>query len=498
MGIVSASPALAFLNQMLSLFAAEQIVVPHDFYSQAVAVHNLMKMDGSGLVNSLLDYAISSGQVDFSVETSNPNLTKTLNSWMRSINSGLRGKVPTGIDALAKEYYRERWKESSFIVLRTLWEDVDGFQLPTKLWFASGRDIAVQDNPESVQLGMERYSLKISKNKSIPLPSGKNEQIYIQRPYEAWGTNYPIPFLIRRGIYYNLKFIEILNRKGSNVLGKAMEYLMMMKKGNVDLAKAGNSDYTYSKEDLTKLKDDFQKLIDDMRANRGLPMYTTNFDTELEHIIPEYGKVLTEELYHPIEKRILAGLGFIEVIQGATSSRKDSILNPKVFIEEVQSGVNDFKSLMSDILMDIIDKNKSLHRKFTSEDMIKIRTSPMKSFYGYDEKNFLRSLYDRGLLSKRTMVELGVDIDLDEEVERRMQEHEKELGDIMYPPVVQNMEQFANDPDGELKAVVTPDQVEQTPAKKSPSDNVPSDKKPGTPEAKNYITRPAKKIKNKQ
>ena len=482
MSVIPASPALAYLNQLLSIFSAEQIVMPGDFYSQSHSIHNLLKSDGSGLVNSLLDYAMSCGQVNFSVETSNSNLSHILNGWMRNINNSLRGKIPTGIGALAKEYYRERWKESSLIVLRTLWEDVDGFILPTKLWFASGRDIKIEDNSTSVELGSERYYIQISKDKKIKLPTSKDEQIYVQRPYEAWGVKYPTPFLFRRGIYYNLKFLDILNKKGSNVLGKALEYLMMMKKGNAELAAKGNTDFTYSKDELTKIKDDLQKLTDDMRANRGLPSYVTNFDTEVEHIIPEYDKILSENLYHPIEKRILSGLGFIEIIQGATSSRKDSVLNPKVFMEEVQSGVNDFRSLMSDILMDIIDKNKLTHKKFTAEDLIQVRTSPIKTFYGTEEKNFIRSLYDRGLISMRTMLELGVSVDLDEESERRKKESEEGMEETMYPHLVQNMEQYPDDGEGNPSNTADPNQ-----------DNVPPDKKAGTPESKNYKTRPAKK-----
>lgn len=148
--------------------------------------------------------------------------------------------------------------------------------------------------------------------------------------------------------------------------------------------------------------------------------------------------------------------------------------------------------------MDIVEKNKTLHRKFTSEDIISIRTSPMKTFFDGDEKTFLRSLYDRGLLSRRTMVELGVDVDLDEEKERRLAEHKEKLGEIMYPPVIQNMEQFANDADGNLQPVVKPDQMQTPDSKNKPSDNIPDDKKPGTPESKNYNTRPSKKSNNKK
>lgn len=469
--IIAASPALAFLNQMLALFASRQIVIPDDFVSQVTAIHNILKSDGSGLANSILDFAISSAMTDFSVETSNKNLTVTLNDWLNNLNSSLRGKIPTGIDALAKEYYRERWKGSSLIVLRTLWENVDGFKLPTKLWFASGRDILIKDDSETVQIGTEQYLLKVSKDKKILLPASKDEKIFVQRPYEAWGNQYPIPFLIRRGVYYNLKFMEILNEKSSNVLGKALEYLMMLKKGDVELAKTANPDFVYSDADLKKVKDEFQKLLDDMRANRGIPFHTTNFDTEVQHLIPDYNKAMSQDLYAPIQKRILAGLGFIEVVEGITSSRKDSILNPKVFISEVESGVSDFKSLMTDILMTIIEENRVLHKKFTSSDLIQVRTSPLKIFFSIDDKDFIKSLYDRGLISKRTMLELGISVDLDEEVERRKDEQssgldEKDYPSTMYPPITQNQ---------------PPKDNGTTPGN---GDSIPADKK--GPEAKNF------------
>lgn len=470
--IISASPSLSFLNQMLSLFASKQIFIPNDFVSQVSAVETITKADSSGLVNSILDFSISSGDVDFSVETSNKNLSKTLNSWLSNINAGLRGKVPTGVGALAKEYYRERWKGSSFLLLRSIWETVDGFVLPTKLWFVNGRDIKIEDDCESATIGSERYSLKISNNKTIKLPSRKNEMIFVQRPFERWVACYPTPYLIQRGVYYNAKFLELLMDKGANIVGKALEYLLMLKKGDPDLVKLGNPDFIYSKDDLDKVKSDFSKLMSDMQSNSGTPTYTTNFDTELEHLIPEYNKALTAELYDPIETRILAGLGFVDIFQGTAGTRNEAVINPKAFISEVKSGVSGFSQILHDILMTIIEKNRSIHRKFVNAELIEIRTSPLKTFFSEDTKDFLRSLYDRGLLSKRTVVELGADIDFDAEVERRKKEQsdgtdEKEYPSTMYPPVTQNQETIG----------------EESP---SPDDKILNDRKPGSPEAKNF------------
>lgn len=466
--IIGATPQLAFLNRMLSLFDAHQIEVPGDFKSRAYAVEGILDADISGLANTLLDFGINSGAVDFTIETSNKNLTKTLNSWLNNINKELRGKVPTGVKALAKQYYRERWKASSMIILRTSWEEVDGFNLPTKLWFVKGADVEISDNDETKTIGSEKYFLRVGDNKTIPLRSTDSEKIYVQKPYERWGSGYPTPYLIKKGVFQNLKFMELLTEKGSNVVGKALEYLLLMKKGDKELARSLNPEFIYTEEEMKQIKEDFSSLIRQMQSSSGVPMYNTHFDTTLEHLIPEYEKAIGAVLYAPIERRIMAGLGFIEVVEGITSTRKDAIINPKVFVSEVQSGVDDFQALLSDILMDIIESNKSLHRKFVNSEMIQFRTTPLKNFLSDEAKKLLVQAYDRGLVSKRTGIELGLNIDFDAEVERRKAEQEEGLDDnkypfTMHPPIIQN--QVTKDGEGNNDTNTLPD------------------RKPGTPEA---------------
>lgn len=469
------NPTLHWLSQLLSLYSSKSIQVPQDFREQVNAIESLLQSDGSGLVNSLLDFAIESACVDFSIETSNNTLTDKLNAWLANINSSLRGKIPVGIDALAKEYFRERWKGSSFIVLRTVWETKDGFTLPTKMWFCNGRDVEIYDDPETraKTIGSEEYKLIIDKDHRMNLPSSNQERIFIQKPFEKWSQDYPMPFIIKRGVYYNLKFLEMLNEKGANMVNKALEYLMLLKKGDVELAKLGKPEFIYDEEDLKKVKIDLQKNVDERHITNGIPTYVTNFDTQLEHLIPDYAKVLSEELYSPIEKRILAGLGFIEVLQGVTSSRQEAVLNPKVFISEVKSGLKDFSNLITDVLNTAIEINNPSHRKLTNADVIQVRTSPIKNFYGDDFLQFIRSMYDRGLLSKRTVVELGIDVDFDAEVERRKREQKEGLDQkydaTMFPPIVNNIDEQMG------KNIAAP---------AKPNDNL-SQKKKG-PEAKNF------------
>jgi len=488
MSIPNATPALTYLNQLLSLFSQQQINVPCDFRGRVQAIEQILDNDTSGLANTLLDFAINSGVVDFSIETSNKTLTKTLNSWLENINKELRGKVPTGVKSLAKEYYRERWKGSSLIVLRTIWEEVDGFKLPTKLWFVRGGDIEIKDENDSTKtIGSEEYFLRVAKDQSIPLPTGAEERIYIQKPYERWGSGYPTPYLVKRGVYKNLKILELLADKGANVIGKALEYLLLMKKGNEKLAENMNPEFIYTEDEMKQIKEDFNKLVHEMRRNNGSPMYTTHFDTTLEHLIPEYEKILSPTLYAPIERRIMSGLGFIEVVEGIDSNKKDSKLNPKLFIAEVQAGVDDYESLLTDVLMDIIESNKDLHRKFTNVDMIQFRSSALKNFLSDDVKDLLMRCYDRGLLSKRTMTELGTNIDFDAEVERRKQEQADGLDDktyptTMYPPVIQNQETIADANQGDS---TTPGQPLNKKLKNpSKTEKTLPDRKPGAPETK--------------
>jgi hypothetical protein len=475
------TPSLAWLTKLLSLYSQSEISIPTTYREQCSVVEELLENDHSGLVNSLLDFGISSALVDYSVETSNKTLTKTLNNWLKNINSALRGQIPVGISALAKEYFRERWKGSSFIILRTLWEQKDGFVLPTKLWLVDGSDIQIADHNEGDtnvvrKIDQEKYELVIRRDYAVPLPKYKNEMIFVQKPYERWSDGYAVPYLIKRGVYYNAKFLELLSTKGSSVVGKALEYLFMMRKGTEELAKLNKPEFIYSDEDLKKVKNDFQSLLNDLRNDGGVPTYTTNFDTELQHLIPEYERILQSGLYAPIERRILAGLGFIEVVEGLTSTRRDAILNPKVFVTEIKNGISDFSMMLTDILMTIIEKNRELHRKYANSAMIQIRTSPIKSFFSDKVLTYLRSLYDRGLLSKRTLVELGADIDFDAEIERRNTEKDEGLDKKMYPPVIQNLEQSEkNKPESEAPGK----NPEQTTKEK-----VPESKK--GPEKKNF------------
>jgi len=447
------------------------VTIPGKYRDQVLVVKELLKSDVSGLINSLLDFAIECALVHYSVETTNENLTTLFENWLGNLNSELRGKIPIGVVPLAKQYFMERWKGSSFILLRSIWEEVDGFIVPTKLWFVDGEDIIIDNKSETVSIGSEKYFLKTSSKTQMALPADKDEKIFIQKPYESWGTSYPVPFLIRRGLYRNLKLIDILSRKVEFIVGKALEYLLLLKKGTENMALAGQAEFTYSAEDLTKVKTNLEEILEQRRYQQGVPAYATNFDTEISHLIPDYDKALKQELYTPIERRILAGLGLIDILQGLASTRKESMLNPRPFISEVQGGIEDFKLLLTDIMQVMIQLNSVKHPKYFGQ-ITKIHSTPIAHFITDELRTQLRSMYDRGTLSKKTYAEIVGDVDFSVEVERRKAE-EGEINEIMYPPVIQNQE-------------VSPDSPNLTRAPTGPTKTEKTTPDKTGPEKKNY------------
>jgi len=477
---------LRWLGDLLSFFQTETINIPGEYRAQVLETKKLLESDGSGIVNSMLDFAISCAVVDYTIETNNQNLTDSLNKWLAQINSELRGKVPVGIKGLAKEYFRERWKGSSNLVLRSFWGNGAELELPTTMFFVDGEDV-VTTYPEvngkvKKELGTEIYELRINNDPkdNIILPKEKNEVLFVQKPYESWGVLNPVPYLIRKGLFRNLKFMQLISEKGEYIIGRALEYLMIMKKGTERLALDGRPEMVYSEEDLIKVKNDFATFLDDKKNATGTPIYATNFDTDIQHLIPEYNKAINEAIYAPIERKLMAGLGMVDIITGTSSTRRESILNPKPFIAEIEQGIEDFKALLNDIIQTVIEKNIKDHPKYFSDKNVKIQiySASISQFIDDTLRDHIRSMYDRGTVSIQTYNELvgAGHVIHSVEVNRRKLEGETKLEELMYPHITQNIEDKGFDIPG--KAPIKP----AAPTKKK--ETIPSDKK--GPEAKNY------------
>jgi len=384
MAIKGMTTSLRWLSDIMSFFQTEVIKVPVEYRERVVQTKSLLKADTSGFINTMLDFSINCAAVEYTIETNNVNLTENLNSWMENINKEYRGRLPTGITALAKEYFRERWKGSSNLVLRTFWTTKDGLELPTTMFFVDGEDIvAKRKNPKTVTLGDEKYFIRIDSDKKndIPIPQTAKEMLFVQRPYDYWGVLEPVPYLIQKGLFRNLKFLTLMSEKGEYIIGRALEYLFLIKKGTERLALEGRAEMTYSSDDLKKITDEFSSLLADKKSQTGTPTYATNFDTELQHMIPDYKLAINETIYAPIERKILAGLGLVDIVTGTSSTRRESTLNPKPFIAEIKQGIDDFKAIINDMLQTIKEKNKS-HNKYFSGKAIKIKvySSPVEHF----------------------------------------------------------------------------------------------------------------------
>lgn len=412
----------------------ETITVPESYQDQVKAVKGILKNDPSGFVSSLLDFAINTATVNLTIETPNSNLTKALNLWLESINESFLSKLPTGIKAIEKEYFRELWKGSSLIALRTRWTDVDGIVLPTQMWLCKGEDLKVKESDSVTKfIGEEIYSLNNGKSEA-ELINTDMDMTFIQRPFSEWTETYPTPFVIQRGIYKNLRLIELISKKGERVISKALEYLLLLKKGDAKLAELGRPEFIYDSKDLTNIKEHFRKFMDENRHEKGTPVYTTNFDTSIEHLMPDYSKVLSESLYAPVDKKLLGGLGIIDVIDGASSSRKESVLNPKPFISTINQGIEDFKTLLGDVIKVTINKNIAKKRKyFSKSNKIFIHSGIVSEFITDGIRDHIRSAFTNGALSFETYLELGLNQSYDIEYKRRMKEESDNVSKVMAP-----------------------------------------------------------------
>jgi len=459
------------LGQMMGLLM-KRIVVPSDFSGQCVAIKTMLADDVCGLVDTLTDFLVESSSVDFSIETQNEKLNELFQDWMDSVNIDYGGTVPMGMTELAKEYMKERWKGSSFPVLKIAkWTKVSGtdFIFPTQLYFVDGSSIKAIDKENTAALTLNSYNYFIGEPKT---PGAKLEKdVIFARPFGRWFDKYPTPYLIKRGVYHNWKIIESLKNKETEILDQIIPYLLLIKKGSAELFK--DSQKSYSNEDLAKVIEDFQGLLSDYRNTAAgdkqvkSPARAVNFDETIEQLIPDLKTIFNPQLFEQAERNILGGLGFVDIVQGVSSERREAILNPKPFMQETESGVAGFKGIIKQLVLLIKEKNDS-HIKYNSNTLY-VCNSPIKSFQTDKFRDTVRQLYDRGLVSKRTTVELMGNVDFNTETFRREQETTSGLDYTMYPPIITNMEDKGIDTQGKNPNPSTPEKITK--------DNIPEDKK---------------------
>lgn len=443
----------ALLANFILSMMLKKIQVPTQFQAQCEAIESMLQDDVTGLIDVLTDFAVESATVDFTVEANNEKLNELFSEWLETVNMEY-GTVPMGIKALATEYYKERWKGSSFPILKIAkWGKFGDIMLPTKMFFIDGSSIHAQDTDEKeAALKIGSYQYFIGDTKDYPISS---DSAIINRPYGRWFDKYPTPYLIKRGVYHNYRLIASIKNKEAEILEQVIPYLLLIKKGSPELFNAGK---TYSQAELQEVVNQFQDLIDDLKTiapgdkQIKVPTRATQYDEDIKQLIPDLEVIFKSSLFEQAERNILSGLGFIDVIQGISDSRRESVLNPKVFMQEVNSGVDGFKEVLRQLLVLIKQKNSD-HIKYNNSKLY-ICSSPIKTFMTDDFKDKIRMLYDRGGISIRTYVELVGEVDFDTEKYRREKEAKDGTEYTMYPHLTKNDEDKGIDlqgknPDGE-------------------------------------------------
>ena len=428
----------AFINW---LYSTGEITVPKDYHKRCSEIQKMLDDDVSGLVSTITRYSVNSASgANYNIQCSEETLQKLLNLWLKKINLDVSG-ISTGLQSLSKEYYKERWQGSSFCILRVRdWEKIEvdnvTIEVPTTIWFVNGASIHVKrPKSKNYKLGSDKYYLDEAFKNEIP--SKKDEEIIIQKPFNRWFDKYSSPYLVNNGVLKNWLAIKVLQNKTDEVISKFLPYLFLITKGTEELFT--NADINYDDEDMKKVVENFKQQTQKYKNKKGkVPANAVPFDTKYEHLIPDLRKILTEELYRQGYRAILAGLGFIDMLE-ISPSRQENRLNPRPFISEVNAGVDGFKEILLEVIYHIVDRNKSKHKKlFSDNKKLLIVNSPLRINIEQIIDQ-LRSGYVYGVSSITTYQEI-LGLDPETEKERREQELEDGLEELFHPHVIINRE----------------------------------------------------------
>ncbi|HED05975.1 MAG TPA: hypothetical protein ENI61_04760 [Ignavibacteria bacterium] len=434
---------MSLLQHMLMDSATHRVTVPTDFHGQAKVIKKMLSDDITGMIDSLTDFSVEAASVNYSIEIENKKLAKVFNTWLLDINKGYNGRVPSGIGALATEYFKERWKGASFPVLKIAKWEADpnsNLILPTKMFFLDGGSLYAHDNyPENPGLRIDQYDYSVGNQGKSKLKSN----VIFSRCNGRWFDKYPKPYLIKRGVYRNFEIISSLKRNEIDVLDQVIPYLLQVKKNTEKMAIEKKINYDDKK--LEAVVHQIEDLIKKTKSNKfnikeilNTPVRVTQFDEEIKHLIPDLEAIFKHELFEVAEKGILSGMGFIDVVDGASSTRRESILNPRPFIQEVQSGVKDFRQVITDLIFLI--KTKNTENKIIHKIECKVTSSPVQGFMSDKFKARIVSLWDKGLLSSKTTSEIVGEISFDTEIARREKEAKEGIDMVMYPHLDKNAE----------------------------------------------------------
>ena len=441
------------------------IKVATNFPDQVKQIDTLYSNDKTGLVSTIVDFMIHSATVDFKIETKNETLNEALQNWQKTVlNRNVNIDFPGGLRALSVENFRERWR-SSLLALKVIWgEEKFANQgtliVPKKMWFLDGASISSES---SGALNTRKYFITIDKDRK-QLTNSKSESIFIRKPYTSWHKNKVTPFLVQRGTVFNTLVKNSIVQKQSDVIEAIIPILLKIQAGNDQLALEGMSP---SKEQFKELKDQITDALERFKetGSMGDLIASLRHDVKLEYLIPDISKIFDEKIVKSTDRNLLSSLGMIE-LKGFSSTREEAILNPKVLVEEVVDAVQDWANLLQDVMIEMMERNKVKHPNLSNNE-IQVIPGIIKAFLTEEMKAMLRSMFDRGVVSHQDATENIAGLNFEVQVDRNTREDERDITEIMKPPVIQNIEK---DLDPEIDDTNLEDQ----------------DKKPGTPEADNF------------
>ncbi len=422
---------------------AKKINIPTEFHSQASAIQMMLEDDCTGLIDSLTDFMVESAEVKYEIVTDNETYNEILKKWLKeTINSDYKGTVPRGITSLAEEYFKERWKGSSFPVLKIAnWKRVKGIYLPSKMFFVDGGSIyaKAKNTKKQVTIGNCDYYLGMDMDDKL------DKGVIITKPYGRWFDIYPKPFLIKRGIYHNYNIIKALKGKQEEVLNQIIPYILMLKRGTEALTQAalkGEGGRIWKDKEMKEIADALKEEVENYFNTLKSKAFTraTQYDEEITHLIPNLEPMFKASYQTNAEKGILGGFGFLDIAEAVSSNRKESVLNPTAFIAEIKKGVKDFRErIVVELVYKIKEENVGKHKKYGNLDFI-VTSSPIKGFMTDKFKTLIRSFYDRGLLSRDTATDIGVDVPFESELKKIERETKEKVPEKTFPPVTQNVE----------------------------------------------------------
>jgi len=412
---------------LLSQLSLEALTPPTTFSEQVKASRDLLKNDTSGFVKSLVDFAVTAAtRVNFSISTENDVLDNLFDKILKELNSDFVGKVNLGLNPIKKDFFRSYW-DSGLCVIKTVWNEVDGLIVPKTAFLVDSKSVKVEGDDN--KFASYKYYLDDKE-----LRNTDYTHIFIYKNSSMY-EKYPTPPLISKGVYINVQIKKVIKALQRSYLDQIIPFLWIILKGE-----KSRPDLKYNKEDLQDIKTALEKAIKEFKEdklNKKIPLAVSRFDTKHEFLTPDLEKMLDDAITSSINKDILAGMGFISVLEGL-STRRDIVLNPRPFINNVVDSVLLFKNFINDLAYVTAKKNIE-HKKYFTNFSYSVNTSPLTSFWNDNDKSIMRILSDRGLLSIKTSLE-NFDIDFNTELKRRSKEAENGSEVIFFPRVLMNQE----------------------------------------------------------